>query len=41
NINRYVQHYNDHARPFVWTATADSILAKLRRLSSLISETRH
>jgi putative transposase len=41
NINRYVEHYNRVARPFVWTATADSILAKLRRLTSLISETQH
>jgi putative transposase len=41
NINRYVEHYNQHARPFVWTATADSILAKLRRLTSFICETGH
>ncbi len=41
NINHYVEHYNRESRPFVWTATADSILAKLRRLSSLITETRH
>jgi len=41
NINHYVEHYNRETRPFVWTATADSILAKVRRLTSLISETRH
>jgi putative transposase len=41
NINHYVEHYNRDTRPFVWTATADSILAKVRRLTSLISETRH
>lgn len=40
-IHRYVAHHNQHATPFAWTATADSIFAKLRRLSSLISETRH
>jgi len=41
NINHYVEHYNRQTRPFVWTATADSILAKVRRIASLISETRH
>ena len=41
NINHYVDHYNRSTRPFIWTATADSILAKVRRLTSLISETRH
>jgi len=41
NINHYVEHYNRDTRPFVWTATADSILAKVRRLTSLIYETRH
>ena len=30
-IERYVAHYNEHKRPFVWTATADSILAKVER----------
>jgi putative transposase len=40
-IDRYIARYNEHPRPFMWTATADSILAKLRRLSSLISETQH
>jgi putative transposase len=41
NINHYVDHYNHSTRPFIWTATADSILAKVRRLTSLIYETRH
>jgi transposase len=31
-IDRYVTLYNTHKRPFVWTATADSILAKLQRV---------
>ena len=30
-IDTYVTHYNAHKRAFVWTATADSILAKLQR----------
>jgi putative transposase len=38
-IDSFVQHYNRSSRPFVWTATADSILAKLARLCSSISGT--
>ena len=40
-IDDYVAHYNLHRRPFAWTATADSILAKLRRLCKLINGTLH
>jgi len=40
-IDDYVSSYNEHARPFIWTATADSILAKIKRLTRGISETRH
>ena len=40
-IDSFVQHYNRSHRPFVWTATADSILAKITRLCSYISGTRH
>ena len=40
-IDRFVQHYNPTAEPFVWTATADSILAKIQRLCLAISETQH
>jgi transposase len=29
-IRAYVQHWNANAEPFVWTATADDILAKVR-----------
>jgi putative transposase len=31
-IDQYVQTSNNHAPPFVWTATADSIFAKVQRL---------
>jgi putative transposase len=31
-IDRYVNNSNRHAQPFVWTATADSIFAKVERL---------
>jgi transposase len=40
-IDQFVQHYNAHTQPFVWTATADSILDKIKRLCQYISETRH
>jgi putative transposase len=40
-IEEFVQHYNRQSRPFVWTATADSIFQKLTRLCSCISGTSH
>jgi transposase len=40
-IDTYVAHYNLHRRPFVWTATADSILDKLRRPCKVINGTLH
>ncbi len=40
-IDAFVRHYNRSHRPFVWTATADSILQKLARLCSRISGTAH
>ena len=40
-IDEYVQNSNATARPFVWTATAESILAKIQRLCERISGTAH
>ena len=40
-IDAYVANYNLHRRPFVWTATNDSILAKLKRLCKVINGTPH
>jgi putative transposase len=40
-IDHFVAHYNQDCKPFTWTATADSILAKLDRLCSRISGTAH
>jgi putative transposase len=40
-IEGFVQSYNPKARPFIWTATADSILGKLERLCEHISGTQH
>ncbi len=41
SIERYVAQYNQHDRPFVWTATADSILQKVARLCKAISGAGH
>lgn len=38
-INEFVTQYNPTSHPFAWTATADSILEKIRRLCQRISET--
>jgi len=38
-IELFVQHYNAHTRPFAWTATADSILQKIKSLCECISGT--
>lgn len=40
-IERFIKHHNQHSTPFIWTATADSILEKLRRLGKLICGTEH
>jgi transposase len=40
-IEQYVAHYNQHKRPFVWTATADSILSKVERICKFINGTQH
>ncbi|HEY0957218.1 MAG TPA: IS630 family transposase, partial [Roseateles sp.] len=40
-IDHFVAAYNANCQPFKWTATADSILAKLHRLCSRISGTGH
>lgn len=40
-IEQFIKHYNQDARPFKWTATAESILAKVSKISKLISGTAH
>ena len=40
-IDRFIRTHNANSRPFVWTATADSILQKLARLCQRISGTEH
>jgi putative transposase len=40
-IEQFVNQYNRTSHPFAWTATADSILEKVRRLCQYISETLH
>ncbi len=40
-IDRFVTTYNHDARPFLWTATASSILGKIERLCTAINGTPH
>jgi transposase len=40
-INAFVDNYNQHPKPFKWTATAGSILAKLERICKVINGTQH
>ena len=40
-IDQFVEDYNTNTKPFVWTATADSIFEKIKRLCQSISETQH
>jgi hypothetical protein len=40
-ISAFVEQYNQHPKPFMWTATAESILAKLEPLCKVINGTRH
>ncbi len=40
-IDRFVREYNRRCRPFVWTATPDSILEKLERLCKAVAGTGH
>jgi putative transposase len=40
-IDQFVKQYNANSKPFMWTATADSILAKLKRVLEVISGTQH
>lgn len=40
-IDTFVTRYNRTSTPFTWTATADSILAKLTRLAKAINGTSH
>jgi hypothetical protein len=37
-IRTYVEHWNTDAKPFVWTATADDILAKVRWVETNIKQ---
>ncbi len=40
-IDDFVHHYNRRSHPFVWTATADSILDKIERLCKAVAGTSH
>lgn len=40
-IQGFTDQYNPKARPFIWTATSESILAKVERLCQRVSGTAH
>jgi transposase len=40
-IYRYIDHQNDHRKPFIWTKTADQILASVARFCQRISDSGH
>ena len=40
-IEQFVKNYNAKSKPFTWTATADSIMHKLKRLLNVIHGTQH
>ena len=40
-IRHFTDSHNPNARPFMWTATADSILKKIQKLYTTISGTGH
>ena len=40
-ITRYVESTNTHAKPFVWTRTADEIPASVRRFRMRTSNSGH
>jgi putative transposase len=40
-IEIFASNYNKNSKPFMWTATADSIFSKLKRLCEAISESAH
>ena len=40
-IRAYLDTYNQNPKPFIWTKTADEILASLARFCSRISDSGH
>lgn len=40
-ITRYIEHYNHHPRPFVWTKSADEIFETLYAMCKDISVSPH
>lgn len=40
-IQRYLEHHNREPKPFLWTKTADEILASVARLCQRISDSGH
>jgi transposase len=41
DIRAWIESWNEHPRPFVWTKTADEILESTARYCTRINESRH
>src|SRR4051812_28663377 len=41
DIHDWIEHWNEHPRPFVWTKTADQILDSIRAYLQRINDSRH
>jgi transposase len=41
DIRAWIQDWNDHPRPYVWTKTADDILDSIARYCTRINDSRH
>jgi hypothetical protein len=38
-IQEFIQHHNENSKPFVWTAQAETILAKVARARATLDKT--
>jgi transposase len=41
DIRAWIQDWNDHPRPYVWTKTAEDILDSIARYCTRINDSRH
>jgi len=40
-IGQYIEHHNKNPKPFIWTATAADILAKVTRAKAALAQHAH
>jgi hypothetical protein len=39
-VKEYITHQNATPKPFIWTATVDTIMAKIRRAQKTMDKTK-